>query len=531
VAKTRGENHERICIVPQQFIIFGKLEIFIYFINKNKIFFKLFIKQQQLFQGNIMKKSLFLIISVLVLFSGCKKESLTDPETYRFKFQFITENYKPLNYEEGGELKGLAPDVLREICGSLGIPFEVSVLQWAQGYQSALSTGNAVLFSTVLSANRKDLFKWAGPIASIDWTFYTLSPAQITLTSLDDAKAVQRIGVIKDDAMEQYLLQQGFTNLVYVNNTIEAFDKLLKGEIDLIPSDKVMAEAALLSLNKTIWSVTPLLTIHTDLVYFAFNKEIPDDVVADFQKEIDKLKDNGTLNKLYQKYMHQQNAPAALQIYTEQYPPLTYRNSSGEITGFGTDLVNEIMKRNQIYYPITLSLWSNGYTMAQNNPNFCLFTMDRTAARDTLFQWVGPLGSNVTYFFTKAGSGITITSINDAKNLQSVGTVDSWFSDQYLRQLGFTNLVSDPDPIVMAKKLMLGEINAFVCTAITFPDILKEAGYKYNQVVPAFPLMSSDYYIAFSKSTPVATVSQWQTSLDAIKQDGSYDAIKNKWFE
>ncbi len=123
------------------------------------------------------------------------------------------------------------------------------------------------------------------------------------------------------------------------------------------------------------------------------------------------------------------------------------------------------MKRNGVMYPITISLWSNAYTMAQNNPNFCLFTMDRTTARDTLFQWVGPLGSNKTYFYIKAGSGISIASIDAAKKLTAVGTVSSWFSDQHLRQLGFTNLVSDPDPVVMAGKLMRGEISAFVCSS------------------------------------------------------------------
>ncbi|MEI7485536.1 MAG: transporter substrate-binding domain-containing protein [Ignavibacteriota bacterium] len=478
-----------------------------------------------------MKKGLYLVVMALLPFLGCKKESVIESPNYRFKFQFITEDYKPLNYQEGTELKGLAPDLLREICSNLNIPFEVSVMQWEKGYQTAQNNNNAVLFSTILNASRKDLFKWAGPIASLDWEFYASSPAKITLATLEDAKAVQKIGVIKDYAIEQYLVQQGFTNLVYVNNNVEAFDKLLKGEIDLFPSDKISAEAALKSINKSFWSVTPLQTILTDLVYFAFNKQIPDDVVADFQKEINRLKGNGTLLKLYQKYMRLQNPPAELQIYTEQYPPITYRNSFGEITGFGTDLVNEIMKRNETFYPITLSLWSNGYSMIQNNPNFCLFTMDHTATREDQFQWVGPLGSNKTFFYTKAGSGITIGSIDDAKKLTSVGTVSSWFSDQYLRQLGFTNLVSDSDPGVMVGKLMRGEIKAFVCSGVTFPDIVKSAGYQYDEVVPAFELMSSDYYIAFSKNTPATLVSQWQNSLNSIKQDGSYDAIYSKWFK
>ena len=473
-----------------------------------------------------------LMISLLLLsFVGCEKELPVEPESYRFKFQFITENYKPFNYQEGSELKGFAPDLLREICASLHIPFEVKVLPWDEGYQQALNNSNAVIFSTVLNAGRKSLFKWAGPIASIDWEFYAVSSTDISLTSVEDAKSVRRIGVLKDYASEPYLVQECFTNLVYLEANVVAFDKLLKGEIDLFPSDEITARAALQSLDKTIWSVMPLMTFMTDLVYFAFNKQVPDDVVADFQAAIDRLKENGTLLRLYQKHLHQQNAPGTLQIYTEPYPPLTFRNSFGEITGFGTDLVLEIMNRTEVFYPITLSSWSNGYAMIQNNPNFCLFTMDRTPARDTLFQWVGPLGTNKTYIFTKKGSGIIIGSIQDAKNLLSIGTVSSWFSDQYLRQLGFANLVSDPDPSVMVLKLMMGQISAFVCSAVTFPDILKAAGYQADQAVPSYELMSSDYYIAFSKGTSASLVSQWQNAFNQIKQDGSYNAIYQKWFK
>jgi len=477
-----------------------------------------------------MKKSMLMFLSVIFLLSNCEKKLPVETENYRFNLQFITENYKPFNYLEGSQLKGLAPDLLREICASLNIPFKVSVLPWEEGYQLALNSSNAVLFSTVLNAGRKPLFKWAGPIASMDWVFYAASPSSITLNSLEDAKSVPRIGVLKDYASEQYLVREGFTNLVYVDNNVEAFDKLLKGGIDLFPSDKITARAALQTLDKTIWSVTPLMTFMTDLVYFAFNQQVPDEVVADFQTEIDRLKDKGILLQLYQEYMHQQNPPSTLQIYTEQYPPLTFRNGFGEITGFGTDLVLEIMNRNGAYHPITLSSWSNGYAMIQNNPNFCLFTMDRTPSRDTLFQWVGPLGSNKTYFYTRAGSGITLTSLDDARHLPSVGTVSSWFSDQYLRQQGFSNLVSDPDPSVMVLKLMLGQISAFVCSSVTFPDIVKSAGYKFNQVTASFELMSSEYYIAFSKGTSAALVSQWQNALNQIKQDGSYDAIHTKWF-
>ncbi len=467
-------------------------------------------------------------VSAILLLTQCDKRN-GDP--YPFTFQFITEDYKPLNYLENDTLKGLAPDLLREICAELNIPFSVQVLPLDEGYAKVQEADNAVLFCTMLNSTRKDVFKWAGPIASLDWMFYSNSGSDVALTSIDDAKKTARIGVLKDYAITQYLIQEGFTNLIYCTDNVNAFDQLLKNEIDLFPSDQITAEAALKTLGKSIYSVTSQLTIRTDLIYFAFNKNVPDHVVADFQQQIDRLKENGSLKALTQRYLNSSDFPGTLQVYTEQYPPLTFRNSFGEITGFGTDVVNEIMKRNQIYADIRLSFWSIGYELALHNPNVCLFTMDRTETREDLFQWVGPIGTNTTWFYTKAGSEVVINSLDDARNLSAVGTISSWFSTQYLQELGFTNLISDRDPAVMAAKLMNGEIDAFVCTDVTFPDILKEAEYQYSDVVPTFTLMSSDYYIAFSKNTEETIVNQWQSTLQSMKQDGTYEAIRDKWLQ
>jgi|GEM_PF-4792767 len=83
----------------------------------------------------------------------------------------------------------------------------------------------------------------------------------------------------------------------------------------------------------------------------------------------------------------------------------------------------------------------------------------------------------------------------------------------------------------MVLKLILGQISAFVCSSVTFPDIVKSAGYKVNQVVPSFELTPSDFYIAFSKNASTTLVSQWQNAFDQIKLHVSYDAIYRKWFE
>ena len=466
------------------------------------------------------------LVGILLSGTRCKNDSNSH---YYYDFQFLTENYKPFNYADSGKIAGLAPELLEKICDNLNIPFKVSVLPWDEAYSRSLAEPDCMLFSTSMNSKRKDLFKWAGPIASLEWYFYSLSKNSIKINSIDEARSIRAIGVLKDYTTEQYLVNLGFKNLYYFKDNQEAISKLLDGSIDLFPADRYTTEAIMQKLGKSFFTLKEVLPIKTELVYFAFNKAVPDAVVADFQREIDHLKENGELKSLSQKYLNTSYYPGIIQFYTEDYPPLTFMNKYGEASGYGAEVVKEIMKRNRIFADIRISDWSNGYELALNNPNFCLFTMDRTTLRESLFNWIGPIGSNSTYIYLKSGTTLKINNLEDAKKLNSIGTVSSWYSDQYLRNQGFTNLISDKDPSAMAINLMTGKIDAFVCSEVTFPDILKAAGYQYNNVTPAFAVMSSDYYIAFSKNTTPAIVTQWQATFNALKNDGTLAAIRSRW--
>lgn len=479
--------------------------------------------------NSMLKITIVLYSIVLVsLFTSCNKKESDSEQAIELKF--ISEEYKPFNYTDDSNPAGLAPDLLKEICSQLNIKFEIEFKDWNDAYNDAQNIDNAVLFSTTLNSTRKDLFKWAGPIASVDWNFYTASGNLVSIDDMDDAKKLSRIGVIKDYAIEEYLVEQGFTNLVYCTDVNDALTKLIANEIDAFPSDIFTTKSALESLGLSIYSIDQQLTIKTELIYFAFNKNMDDEMVADFQDAIDLCKTNGTLKQLSQQYLKTSDYPDIMQIYTESYPPLTYMNSHGEITGFGTDVVKEIMSRNNLFVPIRLSSWANGYQLALNNPNFCLFTMDKTDIRKDLFQWVGPIGKNTTWFYTLAENNISINSLSSAKTLEKIGVVSSWFSTQYLQEQGFTNLVFDGDPSVLTQKLINEEIDAFVCTDITFPEILKELGYNYSIVKPSYSMMSSDFYIAFSVNTPTLQIKNWQNALNEMINDGTYKAIKGKWF-
>ncbi len=466
-------------------------------------------------------KALFL--SMVLYLSACNS---TDQA---YDLQFYTNEYPPFNYSEEGKLIGLGPDLVYRIAEELDFTPYILVGNWTESYQACLDDEQGVLFSAVLNADRKDLFKWAGPYAEVEWNFYKKVGSSWDIVTLEDAKQVGSIGVLEDNTMHQYLVQQGFSNLVFCEDQEDAVSKLLEGSIDLYPATEIPMKSTLVNLGSSFYHVEKELHLLSELIYFAFNPAVPDEVVADFQEKIDDLKRTGFITSLTETYFNHRNVPDVLMIYTEDYAPLSFRNEQGEISGFGTDLVREILSRRGEFYNIQLTSWSNAYQLASLNRNVCLYTMERTTARENLFQWVGPIGSNTSFFYTRTGSGIELESIEDAKQLAHVGVVENWFSTQTLIEEGFTNLTTVSTPEELVHLLMNNEVDAVVITNITFPAILENLQYAYSDVEENLELMSTDFYISFSKETSTVIVEEWQESLNAIKADGTFQFIHDKW--
>ena len=218
------------------------------------------------------------------------------------------------------------------------------------------------------------------------------------------------------------------------------------------------------------------------------------------------------------------NGTSELTMLTEEYPPVTFMKD-GKVTGFVTDIVREIISRQGIPDKIRLTSWDEAYNVALNTPNVVLFSIERTENREKLFQWVGPVGKNSAIFYAKKGSGIKINSLEEARKLAAIATTTNWFTEQYLKGKGFTNLVSSPLPTTNVKQLMNGDVQISVFTDITIPEIVKKAGYSMDDLEPVFLVSNTYFYIAMSLGTPVDIVSKWQSVLDGMKADGTFEKI------
>jgi polar amino acid transport system substrate-binding protein len=213
-----------------------------------------------------------------------------------------------------------------------------------------------------------------------------------------------------------------------------------------------------------------------------------------------------------------------VQMLTEEYPPVTFMKD-GKVTGFVTDIVREIIARQGIPDQIRLTSWDEAYNVALSNQNVVLFSAERTEKRENLFQWVGPVGKNSAILYAKKGSGIKINRLEEAKKIAAIATTTNWFTEQYLKDKGFTNLVSSPLPITSVKQLMNTEVQISVFTDITIPEIVKNAGYSMDDLEPVFTVSNTYFYIAVSRGTPVEMVKKWQSVLNGLKVDGTFEKI------
>ena len=100
-------------------------------------------------------------------------------------------------------------------------------------------------------------------------------------------------------------------------------------------------------------------------------------------------------------------------ILCENDPPAQFRDVEGNLTGYTVELVREIQKRVGNQDEIKMVPWARGYQAAQLEPNTALFVTMRTAERERLFKWVGPVVVAVTSFYALRGSGIRIERFED----------------------------------------------------------------------------------------------------------------------
>jgi polar amino acid transport system substrate-binding protein len=228
-------------------------------------------------------------------------------------------------------------------------------------------------------------------------------------------------------------------------------------------------------------------------------------------------------------------APPAIRIVTEELPPYNMTRD-GKLTGMSTEVVQAVLKHIGVRAGIQSMPWARAYDLALNGENILIYSIARSAEREGSFKWVGTVAPSRWYLFSYMNHPVTLQQLEDAKRFQ-IATVNEDVGEQYLISNQFAigvQLQSSNRYELNYEKLKLGHVDLWISNERNARYLVRKAGDNPADVlVPSLRLealeASGGLSMAFSRRTPDATVQLFQQGLQAIRDDGTYDAIARKW--
>jgi len=206
--------------------------------------------------------------------------------------QFLDKDFRVLG--------GVGVQIVQAIQKSIGDTSAIQGIPWARGYIMALRQKNVMLFSTTRTPEREASFQWVGPLFESRSILVASRKSDLILTSLDDAKALRAIGIVRDDVRGQILKSLGFTNLEETTNYLNNIRKHVAGRTDAFTSTNVIMAAQIRQAGYDPKDFRVLFTYSRNPVYLAFSRSTPVEIVGKWAAGLAAIKADGTLKALLQ---------------------------------------------------------------------------------------------------------------------------------------------------------------------------------------------------------------------------------------
>ncbi len=221
-----------------------------------------------------------------------------------------------------------------------------------------------------------------------------------------------------------------------------------------------------------------------------------------------------------------------LVLLTENLPPFNmsisgtnYARDDG-VTGISSDILRAVCERAEMECQQILRFpWQRVYQQTLDDVGYGLFSTARTAEREGLFKWVGPIARNEWVLFAKGDSTIQLASIEDARRYR-IGGYKGDAKTQFLldRGLEVQTALRDTENV---RKLERGQIDLWVTSNQAGRFVARQEGMENLRVVQH--LHTAELYLALNLQTPDEVVQKLQAALDALRAEGALKNIEARY--
>jgi ABC-type amino acid transport substrate-binding protein len=250
---------------------------------------------------SVVIKSLLLLFFI---FGFAQSNSLNNLTIY-------TENYPPYNMVVQGNKKGISIDLLELLLKNLGSSLtrnDFKFQPWARAYHLTQNNKNTLLFSTTRTPERENSFKWVGPIHKVQIGLIGKRNSNYNIDAFNDLSQY-KIGSVLNDVAEQLLYTKGFKqnsidSLTGTNVVDRSLKKLKYNRIDLFAYNLDVACYNIQLDGEHSKDYKMVYVLDEPELYFAFNKQTDDKLVALFQEELNRIKNTDAYQNILWRYLN-----------------------------------------------------------------------------------------------------------------------------------------------------------------------------------------------------------------------------------
>lgn len=214
----------------------------------------------------------------------------------------LTEEAPPTSFLQGGKPAGLAVEVVEQLQQRSATPAHIELQPWTRGYQLVKTQADTALFLMVRTPERETLFQWVGPILQGSTNFYSLKANHLQLHSIEAARQAGTVAVPKQWYTYEALAALGF-DLYGTRGAKQMVSMLKAGRVKLIATEDLTLRGELASGGLMPEEVEAQLVLMKSDYYIAFSPQTDAAVVAQWQHQLDLMREDGSLAAIIQRWL------------------------------------------------------------------------------------------------------------------------------------------------------------------------------------------------------------------------------------
>lgn len=220
------------------------------------------------------------------------------------------------------------------------------------------------------------------------------------------------------------------------------------------------------------------------------------------------------------------------QVVTEEWAPYNYRDNT-ELTGVTTEIVRAIMALTGDEFEMVLLPSMRATHVLKSRPRTIMYSMFRTAEREPLYKWVGPIVEESIYPYQLADTPL-VNSLEQLRSAPLITTRHAGLVPDRLQAQKFTNLDRSATENLQLYRMLLSRR-----TNIIVGDTDAGVAYYSRQLkIPSGTLRKipvevyrSSLYIAFSLDCDDELVAAWAGALEQLRQSGELERIQHRYLQ